>query len=113
MKTNRTSWERRLTPHAVYTAKCSSCGEYESELTLSFESDSGFEFGLVCAVFAEYEPAQNGGRTDPSWSAHFYAASAYYFRPGHGWKKVSLSDVQKDDILLHFSDKSDYDDHRG
>jgi hypothetical protein len=116
--TYRTPWERRLTPKSPYTAKCPSAGSNESELTLSFENeDTGVGWELEVTVFAEYEPAQNGGRTDPSWDAHFHSPSAYYFRPGHGWKEVSLSDSQEEQILQHFSDSAaedhcDYDDDR-
>lgn len=104
MKTYRTPWEVRLAPQSNYTAKCPDAGDHDDEMTLSFESDSGHEYELECRVFVEFEPAQNGGRTDPSWPASFHSPVAYWFRRGYGWKEVALTSNQEDQIIEHFGD---------
>lgn len=107
MKTHRAPWQKRLAPSSAYSAKCPKAGAYEDEMTLSFESDTGVEYELDCTVFAEFEPAQRGGRTDPSWDAYFTDPVAYWFRPGHGWKEMTLTERQQEEILEHFKGQGD------
>ena len=120
MKTTKPNWKTRLAAHNAsnYMASCPQAGSYESEMTLSFSTKDDFEYELEVTVFCEWEPAQNGGRTDPSWDAYAYAPSAFYFRPGHGWKEITLTESQESDIIEHFESQEpdcdgpdDYDDY--
>lgn len=104
MKTSyRTPWQKRLDPNSKFYAKCPKAGTDTSTMTLTFTSDSGFVYELDCKVWVEFEPAQNGGRTDPSWDAHYHSPTAWWFRPNHGWKELSIDDSdQGSTILDHF-----------
>jgi len=106
-----TPWEKRIAATPTnYTAECPDAGSHSAEMTLTFVSPSGHEYELDCVVFAEYEPAQRGGWEDPSWDAYFYSAVAYWFRPGHGWRMVDLTESQEEMICDHFaSDDGGYD----
>ena len=98
-----TPWQKRLNPSTGYSAECPNAGSHEAELTMTFTSPSGVDYDLEVVVFAEFEPGQNGGWDDPSWDDHFYGASAFYFRPGHGWKEVTLTKSQEEEICDHFA----------
>lgn len=99
-----TPWGHRLNPATGYSAECFNAGSHSAEMTLTFENPvTGFEYELDVTVFAEFEPGQNGGWDDPSWDDHFYGASAFYFRPGHGWKEVTLTKSQEEEICDHFA----------
>jgi hypothetical protein len=99
----RTPWTTRLNPSTGYMAEFPDAGSHESEMTLSFSNETGAEWELDCAVFAEYEPGQNGGHHDPSWEAYFHSPVAYWFRPGHGWKEVELTESQQEKVCEHFA----------
>lgn len=107
MKTNRVPWQTRLAPRSKFHTKCPKAGSDSAELTLTFVSDSGYEYELDCTVWVEYEPAQHGGRLDPSWSAHYHSAVAYWYRPNHGWKEIDLTSRQEDEIIDHFGNSAD------
>ena len=100
---NSPKWSQRLNPSTGYMARCPNAGSHEAEMTLTFTSDSGVDYELDCVVFAEGEPGQNGGWDDPSWDPYFHSAVAYYFRPGHGWKQIELTDDQEEAICEHFA----------
>lgn len=109
MKTTyRTPWQKRLDPDSAFYAECPRAGTDSAKMTLTFTSDSDFVYELDCMVWVEYEPAQNGGRHDPSWDAHYHSPSAWWFRPNHGWKEldIDVSD-QGATILDHFGDCSE------
>lgn len=117
----RTPWMTRLAQMTTseYTKHADTYGE-ERETTLVFESASGFEYELEVTVCAEYEPGQNGGWDDPSWDGYWENPSAFWYRPGHGWKAVELTKEQKKEILSLFEDSAhdsydgpsdDYDDY--
>ena len=120
---NSPKWSQRLNPStgSYMQSTPSYRGYSESEMTLSFSNpETGAEWELECTVFAEYEPGQNGGWEDPSWDPYFHSPVAYWFRPGHGWKKIELTDDQEEAICEHFASddggydgpEPDYDDYR-
>lgn len=65
--------------------------DFGDSTTVTLESDSGFEYELDIYLCANLEPAQRGGRTDPSWDAYYCDIVAFWYRPYHGWKEISLS----------------------
>lgn len=101
---NRTPWQQRLNPSTSYMTSTPSYHGHESEMTLSFSNpETDAEWELEVTVCSEYEPGQKGGWEDPSWDPYFHSPVAYYFRPGHGWKQVELTDDQEEAICEHFA----------
>lgn len=97
----RTRWTKRLAAlvnRDPYQKAEPNTGSMSRDMTLTFTDDAGREYDLEVTVFAEYEPAQNGGMTDPSWDAYCYNPTAWYYRAGRGWKKMPLTDCQEQSI---------------
>lgn len=67
-------------------------------MTLTRYSDEGYDYELEVEVCGDYEPAQHGGRTDPSWDAYWSGICAYYHREGKGWVELSLTDREIEQI---------------
>ena len=95
-----TKWEARLGEVARRGLVCHypTLDVATSTMMITRESDEGYEYELEVEVCGDYEPAQNGGRSDPSWDAYWTGICAYYHREGKGWVELSLSDSEEKQI---------------
>lgn len=110
----RTPWRKRLAAlvnRDPYQKAEPNAGSMARDTTLTFTDEAGREYELEVTVFAEYEPAQNGGWDDPSWDAYCYNPSAWFYREGRGWKEMPLTGAQERSICEELAEGcDDYDD---
>ena len=119
MATNRTPWEVRLArlalaalPQTFLKTAPTWRGRdaVEDTMTLTRESDTGHEYEIEVEVRGTYEPAQDGGRTDPSWSASVTDGTAYAYRENKGWYELDLTRDEIETIEEHLLDLCGRDD---
>lgn len=104
-------WESRLKRMAVeglpvYREKPPYGEEYDLQ--------RGEEGTIRVIVLGDYEPAQRGGRSDPSWDAHYVGIEAWFHRPGKGWVSLDLDKGEEEAIETFlmgdgYCDGPDYD----
>ena len=108
----RTPWQKRLakmatTGQTIWHKTCPARGHSSEETVYRGEND---EAELVVTVEYEWEPAQNGGMTDPSWDAYASVTNAYLYVEGKGWREFELTEHECDKFASSYTDSMESND---
>lgn len=110
------TWEARLTRTALAalpvqrTEKAATYGETASYTLSRCSEDGEHEWELEVQICGSFEPAQNGGRTDPSWDASIDEPAAFYFREGKGWSLLETTSDEDEAICAFLFERVEQDD---
>ena len=76
------------------------------KVTCYLEDVQGVEYRVIADV--EIEPAQNGGFTDPSWSASWYVYAAHNMAGIDILESLSVEDVESinQQVIQYFEDEA-------
>lgn len=86
-------------------------GGVDGKMTLTrYNEKTDYEWEADLFVWAEYEPAQRGGWTDPSWDAHTYSPRAWQRRHG-GWVETDLNEREAEEVCEHLNKQLGRDDY--
>lgn len=107
------SWESRLSCAATrglprYHKSAPTFGVVGKMTLARCNEKTEHEYEMEVEVCGTYEPAQRGGRTDPSWDAHMTDGTAFWHRPGKGWVELDLTRDEQEQVEQHLM-RPEYD----